>query len=66
MPEITWTNCAEQMPPDDGTRIILKINGKIYQAISMDLWNKRDLYGLKARAVYWTEFTEEKWKELNK
>ena len=63
--EITWTSCAEQMPPDNREKSILKINGRIYQAYNIDLWNERNLYGPKERILY-TTYTPEKWMKLKK
>ena len=66
VPEITWTNCADEMPPDDETEIIIRhvedkeliltpANEVFYDIDTLykDVWE-------------WTEFTEEKWEELNK
>ena len=64
--QITWTNCADAMPPDDETEIIIRhvedkeliltpANEVFYDIDTLykDVWE-------------WTEFTEEKWEELNK
>jgi len=62
--QIIWTNCAEQMPPDDES-FIIEINGTLFWAgaIGNRLKEMIDHYKDSAR---WTEFTEEKWEELNK
>ena len=58
--QITWTNCAEQMPPDH-IDVIVKANGyeTIHTGSDLKAW-------LGIEHVQWTEFTEEKWEELNK
>lgn len=61
MQEITWTNCADKMPPDDDSYLIIKLVGGIdltqvirgSQMPKLGNWN-------------WTPYTPEKWKELNK
>lgn len=61
---ITWTNCAEQMPPEDKTRVIVATHGNyIIDHGTWFAYYKRTL--IKDRAK-WTEFTKEKWEELNK
>lgn len=64
MTEITWTNCAEQMPPEDKTRVIIKVyDGYI---IDHGEWFRRYKSTLIAESASWTLYTPEKWKELNK
>ena len=61
---INWTDCADEMPPDDETEIIVRhvedkeliltpVNEVFYDIDTLykDVWE-------------WTEFTEEKWEEL--
>ena len=52
---ITWTNCAEQMPPDH-IDVIVKANGyeTIHTGSDLKAW-------LCIEHVQWTEFSEEKW-----
>ena len=64
MTEITWTNCAEKMPPDDRTRIIVKVyDGHI---IDHGSWFKKYERTLIKDLAKWTSYTSEKWKWLNK
>lgn len=63
---ITWTNCADQMPPDDESRYIftnliynIEATPLIYTGHSV---NKLGFLDGDA----WTEYTPEKWKELSK
>lgn len=59
MTKITWTNCADKMPPDDFNEIIVSACG--YYTIH----DGKDLkYWISTDHVKWTEFTPEKWKEL--
>lgn len=69
VPEITWTNCAEKMPPDDESMIICtygncfidKMNGMIFHAavkLSQKVNGDTD--------IKWVHYTEEKWEALNK
>lgn len=62
--QITWTNCAEQMPPDDETEIILRCYGILTHTNGMTALRVH----LNPYAGYtkWTEYTEEKWEYLNK
>lgn len=62
--KITWTNCAEQMPPDDRCESIIKLPGGYYKSINRDIWNEKHLYG--TGLIFWTPYTPEKWNELNK
>lgn len=62
--QITWTNCAEQMPPDEQTKIIINDgnNYYIFEGYMIHIgWMKAVAINHK-----WTEYTPEKWKELNK
>jgi len=77
--QITWTNCADKMPPDDTSLIIVKISyvepdidycshGKIADltAITSSVFLSEInhvKYGTWKK--YWTPYTQEKWKELN-
>lgn len=60
--EITWTNCADEMPPDD--YVICRsyvTNGTIkYHKIRGELFNPN------SGNWQWTKFTQEKWEELIK
>ena len=64
MTEITWTNCAEKMPPYDANYLI------IFREVASGLFDKNNGAHMNlARMKYlydWTPYTPEKWKELNK
>lgn len=66
MVQITWINCAEQMPPNDKTEVICTRENSIQivnmKAMILHLNEESSI----SSGVLWTEFTEEKWKELNK
>jgi len=65
--EITWHNCAEQMPPDDrNQKVILDHPDKLMYMTSDDAHRLIPIYKQKQSASRWTEFTKEKWEELNK
>lgn len=61
--EITWHNCAEQMPPDD---VILNDIGGcilIHKKGGLTMYENILLNNFEFR---WTPYTKEKWEELNK
>jgi len=65
--EITWTNCAEQMPPDDETEILIRpINDNSELILSPAIEVFYDIDAVYKDMWEWTEFTKEKWEELNK
>lgn len=62
--KITWTNCADKMPPDDPNYLIIfsEIDSGLFDknnGAHMNLCRTKHLYA-------WTEFTKEKWEALNK
>lgn len=62
--QITWINCAEQMPPDDEEEIILSdgINNYVFQGYMLHIsWMKAVAINHK-----WILYTPEKWEYLNK
>lgn len=62
--QITWISCAEQMPPYNRKYIILKLESidRLFLKIMVgDELNDMDITNWQ-----WTEFTKEKWEELNK
>ena len=64
--EITWTNCAEQMPPD--IEIIIQYKNdqpKLFDGSRFTESFVRILPDI-IRNTKWTEYTPEKWKEINK
>lgn len=64
---ITWINCAERMPPDDGEIIIMRGDLPIKAPLKVDYstFNKK-FHELKSEDWQWTQYTEESWKELNR
>jgi len=66
MTEIIWTNCAGQMPPDDESEIIVRHVEDKEPILTPSNEVFYDIDTLYKDAWEWTEFTEEKWEELNK
>jgi len=67
--KITWTNCADAMPPDDA-KIIINVNGNYDINTGYNMrYNMRYLICVQGwafmRYIEWTPYTPEKWKELN-
>ena len=60
MEKINWTNCGDEMPPD-GMRVIIKAYGE-YMKFN---WCSH-LTRVATNRTRWTEYTPEKWEELNK
>lgn len=60
--KITWINCADAMPPDDGNLVIVKdLDGLVCkEGYIVNAW--KDRFDETAK---WTPYTPEKWKELN-
>ena len=67
--QITWTNCADKMPPDENIKIIAiflpsgkhMINyGHILNSV-LRIINRNTEHNWK-----WTPYTQEKWEYLNK
>lgn len=61
--QITWTNCAEKMPPyDHSVAVMVRLIGDkdiiCSESKSVNRLNVDDGYE-------WTEYTKEKWEELN-
>jgi len=59
---ITWINCSERMPPDEGHLIVRKISDhrlSIYHKSSVIYW-LRNKKGYEC-----APYTEEAWSELN-
>ena len=61
--QITWTNCAEKLPSNTDKVIVSYKDGYPRLVIGSALcqWVRRGEVYFK-----WTEFTKEKWEELNK
>ena len=59
MIEITWTNCADEMPPD-GMRVIILAFGEY-----MKMTWCGELSRVASNKTEWTPYTDEKWEELN-
>lgn len=66
--EITWTNCDDEMPPDDATKVISAVGDSKPYAVSGSLVRAEYLRwkNVSYVTVTWTEYTPEKWEELNK
>jgi len=64
MTEITWKNCADEMPPDDYNKIITKHQDKIFEQMGITLHQVVNKFG--SSDLSWTPYTPEKWEELNK
>ena len=65
--QITWTNCAERMPPDDNTEIIVlsSADGEYHKLTGAFLNGPlQKKYGVRLAEELWTLYTPEKWKEL--
>lgn len=71
--EITWTNCAERMPPKTTTIIVKSSTDKAFISIGYELhahklaycrsYGTNDMFN--SYEYKWTPYTPEKWKELN-
>lgn len=64
--QITWTNCADEMPPDGDSEIII---GRVDDpAVILTPANEiyYDMDSNKRNEWQWTEYTQEKWEYLNK
>jgi hypothetical protein len=64
VPEITWTNCADEMPPYNRRYIILKLERS--NKTFLKLLVSDELRGMDTTCWHWTPYTPEKWEELNK
>lgn len=68
MTETTWTNCADQMPPDD--IVIARVGGdteksfRVHGRLVSEEYNRWKHFS--AVPTYWTPYSDEKWKELSK
>ena len=67
VPEITWTNCADEMPPYEPIIVVnlLDMRIRMSHGESLVFYIHRE-QRVRRRHFEWTEFTEEKWKELKK
>lgn len=67
-PEITWTNCADEMPPS--AMQVITDNEGYYNIITgktlHDTASFREIEQKTMSHLYWTPYTPEKWEELNK
>ena len=66
VPEITWTNCADEMPPDDNTEIIIRHIEDKEPILTPANEVFYDIDTLYKECWEWIEFTPEKWEKLNK
>lgn len=63
---ITWINCAERMPTDDYTRVILRKPGNnsyMHSFGNVVVMGKNSILDM---GIEWVTYTEEAWSELNK
>lgn len=58
---ITWINCSERMPPDDG---MLIVKGKVIRKITGNALRSLSMYNIDTRNLSWCPYTEEAWSEL--
>lgn len=63
--QITWTNCADEMPPDDDTLVIIRWGVLEQHRIepgsdSHKLLEEKEVFNNR----YWTLYTSEKWEKL--
>jgi hypothetical protein len=70
---IEWTNCSEQMPPDNAKLIVTLSDTFRTKGYEYNIWQsdelKKELMDRKFRwasHTLWTPFTQEKWEFLNK
>ena len=65
--QITWTNCADEMPPYEPIIVVnlLDMRIRMSHGESLAFYIHRE-WRVKRRHFEWTEFTEEKWEELKK
>jgi len=65
VPEITWNNCADKMPPEIYKKIIVSnISANNLFAIESCFLRQTCLDFNDAHNFKWTEFTKEKWEKL--
>jgi len=65
--QITWNNCAEQMPPEE-QKTIFRRTDKDKFMFTKNVVDAHSLifYTRKVDVLQWTPYTPEKWEELNK
>ena len=65
--QITWTNCADEMPPDDKTLVIVNIADK---QTTINTGHKLHILCQPTSKLFkvtkWCHYTPEKWKGLTK
>jgi len=66
MPNITWTNCADEMPPDDDREILIRKVGCVdsIQTPANEIYY--DINDEELHRWEWAPYTPEAWEELNK
>ena len=68
--KIKWTKCSERMPPNDSTMVIARVGEdketcfKVAGSLVTQEYNRWKNFS--DVQVYWTPYTPEIWKELNK
>jgi len=65
--QITWTNCADKMPPYNSDVVIHKFtySSVVHKDAGEFLSDKTLQYGTREYKE-WTPYSKEKWEELNK
>ncbi|NBQ67535.1 MAG: hypothetical protein EBU46_01370 [Nitrosomonadaceae bacterium] len=66
MTEITWINCADEMPPDDETHVIMRLSNPVVIQVAKGNQINHIYSKIIPNMWEWTPYTDEKWKELNK
>lgn len=66
MTEITWTNCADAMPPDDLVEVIGRWSWNNKPELCFVAYIKIKITKDDAHEYEWTRYTPEIWEELNK
>jgi len=65
--EITWTNCADEMPPKAQKTIFRRVDKDKFFFTKNVVDAHSLFYYLKdIKLIQWTPYTDEKWKELSK
>lgn len=67
MQEITWTSCADEMPPDNQKTIFRRTDkDKFFFTKNVPDAHSLTFYIRNIDVLQWTLYTPEKWKDLNK
>lgn len=67
IPEIIWTNCAEEMPPEKQKTIFRRVDKNKFLFTKNVVDDHSLIHYLKdIKLIQWTPYTDEKWNELTK